>query len=69
MIASEIISFNIQSILPNRDNQQEELSESVQQLVVKMNNLTICPEFLEQNKIVSKFVTQGGNGGFIYSIK
>ena len=72
MIASEIISFSILSLglQPNLiDNQQQELQNSVEKLVVQMNNLSLNPQFLEQNKIVSKFITLRGNGGMISTMQ
>ena len=57
---TEIVSYSVLSITltPNQiDNQQQELSNSVDKLVAKMNDLTLNSPFLEQNKIVSKFVT------------
>ena len=71
IIATEIISYSVMSIglQPNQiDNQQQELSNSVEKLVAKMNDLTLSNKFLEQNKIVSKFVTSRGDGGLIMSM-
>ena len=72
IIATEIISYSVMSIglQPNQiDNQQQELSNSVEKLVAKMNDLTLSNKFLEQNKIVSKFVTSRGDGGLIMSMQ
>lgn len=72
LVATEIISFSVLSIglQPNLiDNQQQELLNSIDKLVSKMSGLTLSPNFLDQNKIVSKFVTLRGNGGMIQSIQ
>ena len=72
MIMTEIISYSVMAIglKPDViDNQQQELSDSVQKLTNKMNHLTLSPMFLDKNQIVSKFITTRGEGGLIMSME
>ena len=71
ILLTEIISYSVTAIglQPNQiDHQQQELSNSVEKLVSKMNDLTLSSKFLDQNKIVQKFVTKRGDGGLILSM-
>jgi len=71
IIATEIINYSVVSIgmqTDRVDNQQQELLNSVEKLIQKCNYLTLSSQFLEHNKIVSKFVTKRGDGGLILSM-